>query len=79
MNEYFGPWMMGSGWWIFGWVFMILFWAAVALLVIWLYKQIRGPEVKPATMETPLEILKKRYARGEITAEEFREMKRELI
>lgn len=28
--------------------------------------------------ETPLEILEKRYARGEITKEEFEQMKRDL-
>jgi putative membrane protein len=72
--------MMGGGWWmLFGWLFMILFWAAIILLIIWLYKQIRGPEVKPGTTgETATEILKKRYASGEITKEQYDEMKKEL-
>ncbi len=31
-----------------------------------------------AGMETPLDILKKRYAKGELTREEFEQMKRDL-
>ncbi len=33
----------------------------------------------PARQEDPLEILKARYARGEITREEFEQMKRDLL
>ena len=32
----------------------------------------------PRTLATPLEILKRRYARGEITQEQFEQMKKEL-
>jgi putative membrane protein len=35
-------------------------------------------ESKPAREKTPLEILKERYARGEISEEEYRRMKEEL-
>lgn len=71
--------MMGGGYWaIFAWLFMILFWATIILLIIWLYKQIRGEPVQ-APVETALDILKKRYASGEITKDEFNEMKKELV
>jgi putative membrane protein len=70
--------MMGYGWMIFSWIFMILFWVAIILLIVWLYRQIKGTAVKPAIGETPLEILKKRYARGEISREEYEEMRKEL-
>lgn len=70
---------MGWGWMTFGWIFVILFWVAIILLIIWLYRQIKGPAVKPGeTGETPLDVLKKRYTRGEITKEQYREMKEEL-
>jgi putative membrane protein len=69
---------MGWGWMIFGWLFMILFWVAVVLLVIWLIKQLKGPRGPATAGETPLEILKTRYARGEITREQYKEMREEL-
>lgn len=66
----------GYGWMLLGLVFMVLFWAAVILLILWLYRQLRGGA--PATDESALDILKKRYAKGEITGEEFERMKRDL-
>jgi putative membrane protein len=53
----------GFGGMLFGGIFMILFWAAPQ------------PEVKA---ETALEILKKRYAKGEIDKKEFEERKKDL-
>lgn len=44
---------------------------SIALIFYWL---IRNQTKK----ETPLELLKKRYARGEIDAESFRDMKKEI-
>jgi putative membrane protein len=67
----------GWGWTIFGSIFMILFWLAVILLIIWLYKQIKGPTVAPQT-ETALELLKTRYAKGAIDKKEFEEKKKDL-
>lgn len=66
----------GYGGWMFGgmWTFSLLFWVfvivGVLLLVKWLQKQ--------NTNETALEILKKRYARGEIDKETFERMKKEI-
>ncbi len=38
-----------------GWVFMILFWVAIILLIVWLYKQITGAETKPSVKKEELE------------------------
>ncbi|MBI4345099.1 MAG: SHOCT domain-containing protein [Euryarchaeota archaeon] len=66
----------GYGWMLLGLVFMVLFWAAVILLILWLYKQLKGGA--PATSESALDILKKRYAKGEITREEFELMRKDF-
>ena len=68
--------MMGYGGSIIGWTFMILFLAALVLAIIWLYKQVKGEEKE--VLEKPLDILKKRYAAGEITKEQFEEMKKDI-
>ncbi len=71
--------MMGGGYWtLTGIIFMVLFWVALILAVIWLYKQIRGEAAGAPSGETALGILKKRYASGEITKDEFNEMKKEI-
>lgn len=80
-------WMPGSpmhGGWIdgwFGWLWMI-FWAAfLVLLAVGLVALIRyfwtkaGPS---GTSESALDILKKRYARGELTREEFQRAREDL-
>lgn len=76
--------MMGGGGYgmgVMGWLLMLLFWGliivGVVLLVRWLWGQGRpGPEGVIA--DPPLEILKRRYARGEVSKEEFDRMKKDL-
>ena len=63
-----------SGMW-FGWIF----WIAIIVLVIWLLVD-RSNKTKLTLppQETALDILKKRYAKGEITKEQFEQMKKDL-
>lgn len=60
----------------FGFFMAIVFWigliVGLVFLIKWLVSQ---PSAKS---ETPLEILKRRYAKGEITKEDFERMKRDL-
>jgi putative membrane protein len=64
----------------FGWVLMILFWAiviaAVIVLVKWLFADSGHGDRRGS--KSALDILKERYARGEIGREEFEQKKREL-
>ncbi len=70
---------MGSFGWFgpgFGWLFMILVWVLVIAGVVALIKWLAWSPTRRG--ETPLEILKTRYARGEISKEEYERMRREL-
>ena len=62
----------------FGFVFMILFWALVIYGIISLLKSVGIQHKKNESKDEPLEILKIRYAKGEITKEQFEEMKKHL-
>ena len=75
---------MWDGWhgWIYGPIMMIVFLAAavvvVVLLVRWLGVQGHGGAPHSSPGKTPLDILKERFARGEIDKEEFEERRRVL-
>ncbi len=70
----YGYGMMG-GMWIFGLIFWILVLIGLALLIKYLLQSTGARK----TEESALEILKKRYAKGEINKEEFEEKKKDLI
>lgn len=63
-----------EGWWILGIIFWVALLVGIVLLVVWLVKTVSGR----GRQESALDILKRRYARGEITKEEFEEKKRDL-
>jgi putative membrane protein len=63
----------GMGWWMaLGSVWMVFFWG----LVIWAL--LRFIPHSPERSETALETLKGRYARGELTRDQYQEMRRDL-
>ena len=68
MYPYGGGWLMMAIWWI-----IIL--AVIGIAVRWLSIQSRQSPKE----DSAVEILKKRYARGEISKEEFEEKKKDLI
>lgn len=80
--ERYGPHMMwwGAGW-FFGPLFMILVLAVVIALVVllvrWLGGVWQGP-AQPPQGRAPLDILKERFARGEIDQEEYESRRRVL-
>ncbi len=72
--------MMRGGYWfwdILGWIFVILVFIALILLIKYLWDRTFG-ETKRRE-ESALEILQKKYVRGEISKEEFEEKKKDLI
>lgn len=80
-------WMHGFGWgWggmIFGGVLMLLFWVLLIVLIVWAIRAMvrssgRAAGPPAAGEKTPLDILKERYARGEINREQYDAMRQDL-
>jgi len=78
-----GPGMMGGwgmGW--FGGIFMMLFWVLIIIALVffirWLVRTSDNRADKGMSQSRALEILKERYARGEIDTEEFEQRRRPL-
>ena len=71
---------MGWGWIGLGMIHMILFWVLVILGIAVLVRALSGSGGTRTEGERPqaMEILKARYARGEITREQFEQMKRDI-
>jgi len=82
-RSYDGGWGMHPMWWAWGaggvvmMVMMLAFWglviAGLVLGIRWMVHQGRG-----ARSDSALDILRQRYARGEINREEFETRKRDL-
>jgi putative membrane protein len=75
---------MMNGWGMMNplmWIFMFVFWGIVILGLIFLVRWLIGlgkSEKEKQGPETPLDILKVRYAKGEINKEQFEQMKKDL-
>jgi putative membrane protein len=85
-RDFYGPHMMWGteGWYgmIFGLFFMILGLAAAIAVVVLLVRWASGAPARPYSASpadrTPLEILKERFARGEIDKDEYEERRHVL-
>ena len=72
----------GMGFGGLGILFMLIFWVVVIGLGVWLLANL-FPKISTNTSpqnapDSPVEILKRRYARGEISREEYERMRQEL-
>lgn len=59
-----------------GWMMFFLF--TVIVMCVFIFIRLFNPERKPDSNESPLEILRRRYAEGSITKKEFEEKKSDL-
>ena len=69
-----------GGWW--GWlgpVLMVVFWAAVIAGIVFLIRWLVLRSSPPEKQESAIDILKRRYAGGEINREEYERMKKDLF
>lgn len=68
-------WTWGHGPFWGGSIFMMIFWICIIFLVISL---IRNPVKERNNKETALNILKRRYATGDISREEFEQVRADI-
>lgn len=78
----------GGGWMLFGSLLMLLFWGGLIALVVLAVRALWRPSIgQPQGSATPphrsadgaLAILKERYARGEITKDQYEQMRADLL
>jgi putative membrane protein len=64
-----------------GGIYMFIFWILIIILIIGILKKSsigRDYKVERSRVETPIDILKKRYAAGELTESAYLHMKEKL-
>ena len=67
-----------SGWWMVGgWVLMALIWGGLIALAVLSFKWF-AKHNSSTTKQDPLDIAKERYAKGEITKDQFEQIKKDL-
>jgi putative membrane protein len=68
---------VNEGWLAAGWALMAVIWVGIAVLAILAFRWfLRRSET--ATKQSPLDIARERYAKGEITKEQFEQIKKDL-
>lgn len=67
---------IGVGWWTaFGGLWMVIFWGGLIALIVWGITKVSG---RGDSRNAPLDVAKERYAKGEISREDFEQLKRDL-
>ena len=84
-GQRYGPWEVvhnHPGWntrnpWIAGWPVWIILLVSIIIIIYALLKNKKTADVQ--SYESPLDVLRKRYAAGEISKEEYERMKKDLM
>ncbi len=75
MMDQWDSWHYGMG---FGWIFAVLVWVVILIGLAALGRWFFFGTGRLGSQDRPLDILKRRYARGEITREEYERMRRDI-
>ena len=73
--------MFGFGGWgvfLFGLVFFALLLVGLIILIVWAVRQGKTNQAQGGSHSTPEQILKLRYAKGEITRKEYQDMMKDI-
>lgn len=71
--------MMGWGGFGFGWLSMLFWWVFIILAIVAIVKWLSNNQNSTKREgDNALDILKERYAKGEVTKEQFEQMKKDL-
>jgi putative membrane protein len=76
MMGYYGYW--DGGWGVLGFLWMIVWWAIIIAAVIALVRWLSRGYSACRRDQSALDILKERYAKGEITKTQFEAMKKDI-
>lgn len=76
--HFYSPFYDTQFFWLFQGIFSILFMVLLVVLLFAIIKKLFKGEDRHAHSDEAMEILKKRYAKGEISKEEFLQMKKDL-
>jgi len=68
---------IGSWWGLLGGVWMFIFWGGLIALIVWGFSRLTQQN-SPAIKSSALDTVKERYAKGEITKEEYVQYKNDL-
>jgi len=69
------------GWWmLFMGILMVAFWGGIIALIVWGVRRLTERTGSPAAGEkrSPMDIARERYAKGEISKEQFEQIKKDL-
>ena len=67
----------GGGWMVFEAILVVVFWGGVIALVVWGIKKLAGRSGSSGRT-SPMDIARERYAKGEISKEQFEQIKKDL-
>ena len=72
---WWGNWGWGMGLMMF---IGLIFWGSIIWLVVWGITRLTRHETHSSERRDPLDIARERYAKGEITREQFEQIKKDL-
>ena len=79
LKEMLAPFMIVVAFFLFVFLMMTIFWIIVIFIIGYvIYLLLKNAKIIGAERSTAADILKKRYAKGEITKEQFEEMKKNI-